>query len=235
MQFLDVNMMSVQYDRSDNIFALEDVSFSVQKGERVALIGANGAGKSTLLLAMIGILPMASGQLTLEGVKLEKKSLGMLRRQIGVIFQNPDDQIFMPSVYEDIAFGPRNNGVSEKTIDADMDKLLNELGVSHLKERLSHKLSGGEKRLVALANVLIMKPELILMDEPSSFLDPRSRRRLIQILETLSKTMIIATHDLDMALDVCDRVILLKEGRIYRDADADQVLQDGELLEECGL
>jgi len=152
-----------------------------------------------------------------------------------MVFQNPDDQIFMPTVYEDIAFGPRNYGENEETIDKLIDEILQNLNISHLKNRLTHKLSGGEKRLAALAGILIMNPSVILMDEPSSFLDPKARRRLIEILSDLPQTMIIATHDLDMALDLCGRAVLLKEGCIYADKPVNEVLRDEKTLDECGL
>ena len=231
---LKVSDISVKYDSSGE-YALKDISFTVQRGERIAVIGANGAGKSTLLLALTGVLPCDSGEVAVENIVLEKKSLRELRKKMGMIFQNPDDQLFMPTVHEDIAFGPRNYGAPEHETETKTDEVLSRLNISHLKERLPHKLSGGEKRLAALAGVLVMEPDLLLMDEPTSFLDPKARRRLIGILETLPQAMIVATHDLDMALDLCQRVILLKEGRVYADAPAINVMRGAGLLEECGL
>lgn len=227
--------LSVKYDRTDTKYALRKVGFSMQDGERVALIGANGAGKSTLLLTLCGILLPESGEISVEGIKLEKETLGELRRKIGMVFQNSDDQLFMPSLYEDVSFGPRNYGISGEELEEKVDHMLEKLAILHLKERSSHKLSGGEKRLAALAGVLIMEPSVLVMDEPSSFLDPRARRNLIHVLSKLPQAMIVATHDLDMALDLCQRVILLKEGSIYADAPAKEVLTDACLLEECGL
>lgn len=232
---LSVKNLSVKYNTSDELYALQDAGFTVEAGERIALIGANGAGKSTLLLTLIGVIAPSFGEVVIENIMLEKKNLQKLRQKVGMIFQNPDDQLFMPTVYEDIAFGPRNYGAPEDKTEINAGNVLSLLGISHLKARLSHKLSGGEKRLVALASVLIMEPALLLMDEPSSFLDPMARRRLIKILDALPQTMIIATHDLDMALDLCHRVILLKEGHIYTDAFAKDILCDAALLEECGL
>lgn len=232
---IEVKNLTVKYETSDKTCALENITFSVNSREKVALIGANGAGKSTLLLTLAGILSPMSGEINIGGVKSDKKTIGNLRKKIGMVFQNPDDQIFMPTVYEDIAFGPRNYGESEDVIEKSADEILQNLGIAHLKNRLTHKLSGGEKRLTALAGILVMNPSVILMDEPSSFLDPRARRKLIGILSELPKTMIIATHDLDMALDICERAILLKNGHICADMPAKEVLSNEKMLEECGL
>ena len=232
---LKVDSLVVKYNAADKEQALSGVSFSAIAGERVALIGANGAGKSTLLLSLVGILSITSGSVELDDVVLGKETLPEIRRRIGMVFQNPDDQLFMPTVYEDIAFGPRNYGVAEEEIDTRMNKTLESLGISHLKRRMAHKLSGGEKRLVTLAGVLVTEPRLLLMDEPSSFLDPRARRRLIEILSSLPQTMILATHDLDMALDLCERAVLLGEGSIRADGPAGEILRDSALLERFGL
>ncbi|MCL1818176.1 MAG: energy-coupling factor ABC transporter ATP-binding protein [Spirochaetaceae bacterium] len=226
--------LSISYVPGENP-ALRSVSLCVEKAERVALIGANGAGKSTLLLALVGILPPAAGSASVCGLAVEKKNLRLLRQKAAFVFQNPDDQLFMPTVYEDIAFGPRNYGVSENLIKERAMMILEELGIAHLAGRLAGKLSGGEKRLAALAGVLVMEPEILLLDEPSSFLDPRARRRLIRILRGLGQTLIIATHDLDLAREVCGRTILLQEGRIAADAQTPRILRDARLLQECGL
>jgi len=232
---LTVDAITIKYNAADESCALRDIGFSVHSGERVALIGANGAGKSTLLLSLIGVLPAVSGSIVLDGIQLKKHTLPEFRRQIGMVFQNPDDQLFMPTVYEDIAFGPRNFGCPEEELEARMDRVLASLGILHLKQRMAHKLSGGEKRLVTLAGVLVMEPRLLLLDEPSSFLDPKARRRLIAILDSLPQALILTTHDLDMALDLCGRVILLREGRVFADGPASEILRNAPLLEECGL
>jgi cobalt/nickel transport system ATP-binding protein len=211
------------------------LQFAAMDGERIAVIGANGAGKSTLLLALAGVIPHDSGEIIVDDILMEKKSLREIRKKTGMIFQNPDDQLFMPTIYEDIAFGPRNYGLPEDETATKALEALSRLGISHLNGRLSQKLSGGEKRLASLASVLVLEPDLLLIDEPTSFLDPKARRRLIGILSSLPHTMIIATHDLDMALDLCRRVILLNGGRIRADADAGEILYDAALLEECGL
>jgi len=215
--------------------ALTDISFSMGRGESLVVVGANGAGKSTLLLALSGVLTPSDGEIYIDNIKSDKKNIKELRRKTGMVFQNPDDQIFMPVVYDDIAFGPRNYGEKEDVIEQKTDEILSELEIAHLKNRLTHKLSGGEKRLVALAGILVMNPSVILMDEPSSFLDPKARRRLINILSKLPQTMLVATHDLDMALDLCERVILLKKGGVRADSSAKEILRNADILDECGL
>lgn len=215
--------------------AFKDLSFTLSAGERIALVGANGAGKSSLLLALIGVLSPQEGTISLGELSLTKKTLPAWREQIGMIFQNPDDQLFMPTVYEDVAFGPRNLNCPEDEIATQAEEILTQFGILHLKERFSHQLSGGEKRLVALASVLMMRPHLLLMDEPSSFLDPKSRRRLMELLVTLEQPMLLATHDLDLALQVCQRVLLLQEGCLVVDRPAPEVLTDENLLLSCGL
>ncbi|MDR1931958.1 MAG: energy-coupling factor ABC transporter ATP-binding protein [Spirochaetales bacterium] len=227
--------LTVKYVPAEEACALRGVSFSVSAGERLALIGANGAGKSTLLLALVGAVPPASGGIVIDGIPVEKKTLYEARGKAGMVFQNPDDQLFMPTVYEDIAFGPRNYGIEEDVISQRAARVLADLGIERLSGRMTAKLSGGEKRLVALAGVLVMLPSVLLLDEPSSFLDPRSRRRLIEILKGLPQTLMIATHDLALAQDLCDRIILLKEGRVAADGPAADILADTERLEDCGL
>ncbi|MDR1898395.1 MAG: energy-coupling factor ABC transporter ATP-binding protein [Treponema sp.] len=215
--------------------ALRDVSFTVEAGKRIALIGANGAGKSTLLLALTGILLPEGGELEAAGIPVKKERLRELRQRVGLVFQNPDDQLFMPTVEEDIAFGPRNSGLGEADIAARTEALTERLGIGRVRNRVSHHLSGGEKRLAALAGVLIMEPALLLLDEPSSFLDPRSRRRLMDVLAGLDETMLIATHDLDLALDLCHEVIFLNEGAVAARSPVPGLLADGPFLRGIGL
>jgi cobalt/nickel transport system ATP-binding protein len=236
---LEARNLTIRYPFEKSAPAIADISFTVQEGERVALIGANGVGKSTLLLGVVGVLPIHGGGISVCGVNVEKKNFPAIRRNAALVFQNPDDELFMPSVYEDIVFGPRNfagkNGLDENALSGRVDTLLAELGIEKLKNRMSHKLSGGEKRMVSLASVLIMSPKLLLLDEPSAFLDPRARRRLISTLETLSQTLVIATHDPDLALKLCRRVILLHDGQIRADGEAERILGDKNLLEQNGL
>ena len=227
--------LSVKYEGDNASYALRDVTFSIQDGEKVALLGANGAAKSTLLLTLVGVLCPESGGVVLDGVAAAKETLRELRSRIGMAFENPDDQLFMPSLYEDVAFGPRNYEVPEPEIERRANATLERLCISHLKERMTHRLSGGEKRLAALAGILVMEPSVLLMDEPTSFLDGRSRRRLIEILRELPQAMLIATHDIALASSLCERTILLQDGVLRADSDTRTILADETLLDECGL
>ena len=232
---IDARKLTVRYDVSESRDALHEISLAIREGERVALAGANGAGKTTLLLALAGALFPHEGDLAVDDIPVSKKTLSALREKVGLVFQNPDDQLFMPTVYDDIAFGLRNKGISEEEIMERIDAMLSWFNVPHLRNRMIHKLSGGEKRLAALAGVLVMKPSLLLLDEPATFLDPKSKRKLIDILNELPQTMLLATHDLNMAQSICGRAILLREGRIYKDGPSQNILCDAAALEACGL
>ena len=214
--------------------AINDISLTIQKGERVGLIGANGAGKSTLMKAVLGLIE-ASGEIRVDGIQQEKNSLAQIRKKLGYVLQDSNDQMFMPTVLEDILFGPLNYGQPREEALAEADRVLNQLGIEALKDRANHRISGGEKRMAAIATVLALRPDMLLMDEPSAALDPKNRRQVIRILNGLKETKLIATHDLDLVLDTCDRVILLSHGKIAADGPAVQILQDKELLEENGL
>jgi cobalt/nickel transport system ATP-binding protein len=227
--------LTVSYAATGERPAVEGVSFSLCAGEKLALIGANGAGKSTLLLVLAGALLPLKGSLVVDGVPVQKDTLKRLRQKAGLVFQNPEDQFFMPTVEDDICFGPRNYGVDEGVIQGRLETVLKTLGIEGLRKRSAHQLSGGEKRLAALAGILIMEPPLLLLDEPTSFLDPRSRRNLLGILGGLGQAMIAATHDLDMARRLCSRAVILKEGRVAACGAVGDILDDDVLLEACGL
>ena len=218
----------------DGTKAIDTVSFFLKEGENVALIGANGAGKTSLLLALVGVLPLISGEINMGETVLDKKNLRQIRSLVGMVFQNPDDQLFMPNIYEDIAFGPRNFGCNEEETKERVTTTLSKLGIEHLAERSPLKLSGGEKRLAAMATVLAMEPELLLFDEPTAFLDPRARRNMIYTLMDLPQSKLIATHDTAFASILCTRVILLQNGRLIAD-EGIQLLHDKERLEAAGL
>ncbi|MTI47102.1 energy-coupling factor ABC transporter ATP-binding protein [Sporosalibacterium faouarense] len=215
--------------------AIKDISFVISEGESVGIIGANGAGKSTLLMLIMGILFPNTGEVLVDNRSINKKNLSKIRQQLGMVFQNPDDQLFMTSVYEDVAFGPRNYGLDEVEVENRVEKALAMVGISHLKDRSPFKLSGGEKRSAAIASVLSMEPEVLIMDEPTSALDPKSRRKLIQLLNRFKHTKIITSHDLDMVLDTCKRTIVIKGGRIVADGNTKEILTNDELLDNCGL
>ena len=209
---------------------VENLSFSIKKGETVGLIGANGAGKSTIMKLMLGLIT-GSGEIKVDGLPMNKENLGEIRKKIGFVLQDSDNQMFMPTVYEDMIFGPRNYGLSKEETDRRVDSVLAQLGLRDLKHRHNHKISGGEKRMAAIATILAMEPEMILMDEPSTALDPVNRRTVINTINRLPQTKLIASHDLDMILDTCQRVILLSHGAIVADRDAESILRDKELLE----
>ena len=209
---------------------VENLSFTIRKGETVGLIGANGAGKSTIMKLMLGLLT-GSGQILVDGLPVNKENVSEIRRKTGFVLQDSDNQMFMPTVYEDMIFGPRNYGLSKEETERKVDAVLEQLGLQALKHRHNHKISGGEKRMAAIATILAMDPETILMDEPSTALDPVNRRTVINTINRLPQTKLIASHDLDMILDTCQRVILLSHGTIVADGDAETILRDRELLE----
>ena len=220
----------VSFSYETGIRVIDHLSFSIHKGESVGLIGANGAGKSTILKLMLGLL-QGEGKILVDGLPVEKKNLPVIRQKIGFVLQDSDNQMFMPTVYEDMIFGPLNYGLSKEEAETRVDRVLRDLNLEELKHRHNHKLSGGEKRMAAIATILAMEPEMIVMDEPSTALDPCNRRTVINTIKRLPQTKIIASHDLDMILDTCQRVILLSHGRIAADGDTDTILRDKELLE----
>ena len=219
---------SFSYDGTHPV--VENLSFTIGKGEAVGLIGANGAGKSTIMKLLLGLLN-GQGQISVDGIPLNKQNLPVIRQKIGFVLQDSDNQMFMPTVYEDMSFGPRNYGLSKEETERRVDAVLSRLGLQELKYRHNRKISGGEKRMAAIATILAMEPEAILMDEPSTALDPVNRRTVINTINDLPQTKLIASHDLDMILDTCQRVILLSHGKIVADGDAETILRDRELLE----
>lgn len=219
----------------DGNAGINSISFRITHGESVALVGANGAGKSTLLLHLNGCLIPTRGEIQIGDYPLSKKNLKTVRRSVGMVFQNPDDQLFMPTVFDDVAFGPINLGMHEAEVEKRVVQALETVGAAHLVNRPPYKLSGGEKRAVAIATVLATSPDILVMDEPSSNLDPISRKRLITLLSTFKHTKIIATHDLDMALDLCERTIVLHKGKITADGPTIDLFNDESLLARSGL
>ena len=230
-----VEAKDLEFTYPDQTPALQGISFRIHHGESVAIIGANGAGKSTLLLHLNGYLTPTSGQVRIGDYPLTKETLREVRRTVGMVFQDPDDQLFMPTVFDDVAFGPLNLDLPVEEVTARVDKALVTVGLSHLRERPPHRLSAGQKRRVAIASVLSMTPDILVMDEPSSGLDPRARRQLIELLAGFQHTKIIATHDLDMVVDICDRTIVMHDGQIKADGPTATIFEDAELLESCCL
>jgi len=229
---LEIIDLVIEY--TDGTRAVDTVSFLVESGENVALIGANGAGKTSLLLSLVGVLPPKSGEIHMGDIKLGKKNLREIRSCIGMVFQNPDDQLFMTSIFEDIAFGPRSYGCDETETVNRVNAALAKLSIEHLAKRSPLKLSGGEKRLAAIATVLTMDPEFLLFDEPTAFLDPRARRNLKIILSELPQGKLIATHDLVLVEEICTRILLLHNGKLIADGDT-KLLRDTAMLEAAGL
>lgn len=209
---------------------LKNMSFSIEKGEAVGLIGANGAGKSSMLKVLLGLLPH-EGEILVNGVPLCKQNLAEIRRILGFVLQNSDNQMFMPTVYDDMMFGLLNYGMSKEDAEHRVDAVLEQLDLTQLKNKYNHKISGGEKRMAAIATVLAMEPEVIIMDEPSVSLDPYNRRAVINVINSLTQTKIIASHDLDMIMETCRRVILISDGQIVASGAAMDILRDKELLE----
>ena len=231
--YISVENVNYSYEKSHPI--LKDITFTVYEHDCIGLIGANGVGKSTLLKLMVGLDLGYEGNICIGGLPVVKKSLSKIREKLGYVFQDADSQLFMSHVYEDLAFAPRNYGLSESEVEKRVQKALEMVHIEHLKDKQIYKMSGGEKKLVSIATILTMMPDVILMDEPSVALDPKNRRNLIHVLNGFKQLKIIASHDLDMILDTCSRVILMSDGRIIRDGDAREILSDRELLEANGL
>lgn len=225
----------VHYRYPNGYEALCGVSFRITHGEKVALVGANGAGKSTLLLHTNGLLMPSQGGVVLGGIALTRRTLPLVRQSVGLVFQDSDNQLFMPTVEEDVAFGPSNMRLEPEEIRRRVTEALDAVGALDLRGESPFRLSGGQKKRVAIATVLAMEPSVLVMDEPTSNLDPRARRQIIDLIRRFSHTTLIATHDMEMVLDLCDRTIVMKEGRIVADGSTQHVFGDLVLLEECGL
>ncbi len=230
-----VEARGLGYVYPDGTPALADVSFRITHGEAVAVVGANGAGKSTLLLQLAGCLLPSSGEVRIGEVPVTAQTVARIRRSAGLVFQDPDDQLFMPTVAEDVAFGPLNAGLPPEEVERRVAGALERVGMSRIKDRPPYKLSAGEKRAAALATVLAMEPDVLVMDEPSSHLDPRGRRRLIEWLVSFAHTRIMATHDLELALEVCSRVIVMEGGAVVADGPIRDVLNDEKGMLAHGL
>jgi cobalt/nickel transport system ATP-binding protein len=230
-----IDFRDVFFRYPDGTEALKGISFRITHGESVGIVGANGAGKSTLLLQMNGYVLPSSGLISIGDLELTKKTRQEIRKKVGVVFQNPDDQLFMPTVYEDVAFGPLNLGMSPERVTHRVNSALQTVGCLDLREKPPHHLSSGQKRAIAIATVLAMEPDILVMDEPSSDLDPKSRRYLMRLLKGFKHTKIIASHDLDFILELCERCLIIKDGRIVADGPVLNILSDQPLLEENNL
>ncbi len=221
----------VSFAYKKGVPVVRDMTLHIDKGETVGLIGANGAGKSTFMKLLLGLLS-GEGKIEVEGIPVEEKTLPKIRKKLGFVLQNSDHQMFMPTVFEDMIFGLLNYGMSREAAEKRVDQVLYQLNLSSLKNKYNYRISGGEKRMAAIATILAMEPEVILMDEPTTALDPCNRRLVINTIRGLPQTKIIASHDLDMIYDTCTRVILISHGEIVADGTREQILKNRTLLEE---
>ena len=231
----DINIEDLTFAYRNKIEVLHHISLAVESGESVGLIGANGAGKSTLLKLLVGLAEGYQGSIALGGLRVEKKNLARIRAKAGYVFQDSESQLFLSTVYEDVAFGPRNYGLAEEEVDGRVMEALRKMHIEDLKDRQIYRMSGGQKKLASIATILSLEPKVMLLDEPSIALDPRNRRTLIHILNEIRETKVIATHDLDMVWDTCERTILISAGRVRKDGKTREILRDKELLEANGL
>lgn len=229
-----IQVRDLHFSYPDGQQALRGVSFNLCEGDKVALVGPNGAGKSTLMLHLNGILN-GEGEILVTGMPCTPENLPLIRAMVGVVFQNPDDQLFSPTVFEDVAFGPLHMGLPEEVVRAGVEEALAQVGMSRYAGRLSHHLSLGEKKRIAIATVLSMHPRILVLDEPSAGLDPRARRALINLLREMPITMLVSTHDMALVSELFRRTIIMDEGQIVADGPTIELLEDAALLEAHGL
>lgn len=229
-----LNVENLYYKYPDGHEALNGVTFSLRVSEKAALVGPNGAGKSTLMLHLNGIL-LGEGKVDIDGISISKNNLQEIRARVGLVFQNPDDQLFSPTVFEDVAFGPLHMGYSENEIIERVEKALSQVNMVDYAQRLSHHLSMGEKKRIAIATVLAMSPSMLALDEPTAGLDPRARRSLIKLLSNLDITMLVSTHDMLLVKELFPRTIIMDRGKIAADGDTLRLLENTDLLNTHGL
>jgi len=229
-----IEVENLTYAYPDGTLALNDISMSIEPGEKVALVGPNGAGKSTLILHLNGILS-GKGKVRVCGLDVIKENLGRVRSSVGLVFQSPEDQLFSPTVFDDVAFGPLYQGLPSTEVQERVDEALAAVHMEKYKKRVSHHLSMGEKKRIAIATVLSMNPEVLVLDEPTGGLDPRSRRSLIHLLQELPLTMLVSTHDMLLVREIFPRMIIMDEGRVVADGPAETLMNDSALLEAHGL
>ncbi len=229
-----IYIKNLSFDYPDKNKVLNHINLTIKAGEDVAFIGRNGAGKSTLLLNIIGILD-GVGEIEIFGIKMKRGNLSEIRRRIGFVFQNPDDQLFMPTIFDDVSFGPLNFGFSKDEIEKKVKNVLKIVGLEGYDFRKPHHLSLGEKKRAAIATILVLEPEVIIFDEPTLALDPGGRKNIIRFIKSIKSTKIIATHDLEMVLELCNRVILMDDGKIVADGNTKEILADGKLMNDTGM
>ena len=227
-----VNNLHFRYPNGQH--ALAGISLAILPGEKVALVGPNGAGKSTLMLHLNGLL-MGSGEIVIAGLALKKQNLAQIRAKVGMVFQNPDDQLFSPTVFDDVAFGPLHMGLDEATVRQRVKEALAAVGMSDFAHRMPYQMSVGQKKRVAIANVLAMQPDILVLDEPSAGLDPRGRRQLIELLRQLPLTMLVSTHDMQLVRDLFPRTLVVDGGKLVADGETATILANDALLQAHGL
>lgn len=230
-----IELIELCHTYPDGTVALDGVTFSITHGESVGIIGANGAGKSTLLLHLNGYLTPGSGEVRIGHTRLTKETLPEIRRTVGMVFQDPDDQLFMPTVFDDVSFGPFNMGLTLHEVEERVSAALALVEAGHLRDKPPYHLSEGEKKRVAIATVLSMEPSIMVMDEPTNGLDPHARRQLIRLMADFHHTRIFTSHDLDMVMELCSRVIILSHGKVRADGTPREIFADEKLLAECRL
>ena len=230
-----IKFTDVHFSYPDGYEALRGVSFNISHGERVALLGRNGAGKSTLILLTNGLLMPASGEVNIGGIPITKRTLMQVRQSVGMVFQNPDDQLFMPTVEEDVAFGPLNMNLPYEEVERRVVEALTSVNALNLRKKSPMQLSGGQRRRVAIATVLSMEPAILVLDEPTANLDFISRKDLLDLLKGFTHTQLIATHDLDMVRELCGRTIVLDEGKIIADGQTSDILEDANVKATLGI
>ena len=230
-----IEFKDVFFRYPDGTEALRGIHFRITHGESVGIVGANGSGKSTLIQQLNGCLLPSSGTVTIGDLPLTRKTRQEIRRKVGIIFQNPDDQLFMPTVFDDVAFGPLNLGMDEACVRERVHRALGMVHGLDLRDKPPHHLSGGQKSSVAIASVIAMEPDILALDEPAANLDPKSRRSLIAFLKTFTHSKMIASHDLDLILDICERCIVIGDGRVVADGPSAEILSNRTLLEENNL
>ena len=229
-----IEIENFSYEYPDGTVALSNITISVEHGQRVALIGPNGAGKSTLLLAMAGFVK-GTGKVLIDGLQINRKNLKKIRTSLTSCLENPDDQLFMPNLFDDVAFGPLNMGLGAEQVKIRVADALKTVGLTKMADKAPHHLSAGQKRTAAIATILSMAPKIITLDEPDGSLDPRNRNSLVKLLTSLPQTLIVATCNMSFAAAVADRAVLLDEGCIIADGDAGKIMSDSRLMNEHGL
>ncbi len=230
-----IELKDVSFSYNNKVQVLSNINFKIKDNESIGIIGANGVGKSTILKLLVGLELGYQGEIAINNLKVEKNNLSEIRQKIGYVFQDSDSQLFMPTIYEDVAFAPKNYGFSKEEVHTRTIEALKSVGIEELKDKPIYHLSGGQKKLASIATVLSMKPDILIFDEPTVALDPKNRRRFIEVLNSLQGMKIVTSHDLDLIYDTCNRTVLIADGKIIKDGLTEEILTNKELLENNGL